>query len=734
MDKDTDLIVADADPEGPDETDTEGAKTRKKLEAVHADALMEFNEIQGVMAEERRKNREDREFAFLAGAQWTGDLEQKSKNKPRLEINKTAEAINQIVTDYLNNRIDVSFISKDGAVNKDLADVCAALYRADEQDSNAAKAYANAFREMVAGGMGAWRLKTRYEDPESDDEDRPQRIGVEAIYEADRFVFFDLGARECDKSDARSCFVITPLTHREYARRYPDDDPSSWPDVDYDGECFFEWATPDDVFIAELFRVEYQDDTRCYYAMDDREEWHYGSRLEDNPDIASDLLAKGYQKIREEKVKRRRIHKYLMNGARVLKDYGYIAGTQIPVIPIHAHHMFINGVERCQGHVRKAKDAQRVKNMLVSQLADISAGSSVKKPIVTPGQMEGHDDTWARENVDNLTHVLLNPIQNAEGQMEALPPLGWTEPGVVPPAVGALHQLIDIDLKELGGNVDEGQKVVSHVSGSSIKAIHARVDKKSYLYISDMADGMRRNGQVWLGFAPDIYDQPGRKLKGVGPRNELRQVELQRPTVADTGRLEITNDLRRIKLDVAVEVGPSSESRQEAAMQFGTDMLGVTQDPKTQSVVTLYIMMNMKGEGSAAMREYARRTLVTEHSVLEFATPEEKQALEEAAKNQQPQPIEQLALAQAKEALAKAEKVMADIQLTLAKVEETRVNTAATAASVDLERGKAELDAMKTLADASLARDSAQVDAAKSLQDMAIAAMPPSTPGSNGSS
>src|SRR5688572_30907588 len=67
-------LSAGMDPDTPEDDNTEGVKTRKKLEAVHADALMEFNEIQGVLGEERRKNREDREFAFLAGAQRTGEI------------------------------------------------------------------------------------------------------------------------------------------------------------------------------------------------------------------------------------------------------------------------------------------------------------------------------------------------------------------------------------------------------------------------------------------------------------------------------------------------------------------------------------------------------------------------------------------------------------------------------------------------------------------------------------
>jgi hypothetical protein len=96
-----------------------------------------------------------------------------------------------------------------------------------KQDSCADEAYDNAFEEAVGGGFGAWRLRNEYED-EYDDEDDRQRIRIEPIYDADSTVFFDLNAKRQDKSDARSCYVLTAMTREAYQDQY-DDDPASWP-------------------------------------------------------------------------------------------------------------------------------------------------------------------------------------------------------------------------------------------------------------------------------------------------------------------------------------------------------------------------------------------------------------------------------------------------------------------------------------------------------------------------
>ena len=41
-----------------------------------------------------------------------------------------------------------------------------------------------------------------------DDEDDRQRIRFEPIYDADSSIYFSLGAKRQDKSDAKSCYVL----------------------------------------------------------------------------------------------------------------------------------------------------------------------------------------------------------------------------------------------------------------------------------------------------------------------------------------------------------------------------------------------------------------------------------------------------------------------------------------------------------------------------------------------
>src|SRR6056297_1492918 len=118
---------------------------KERLSMVHQEALLDFDNIQGSMREERLQCLEDRRFYSIAGAQWEGNLSEQFNNKPRFEVNKIHLSVMRIINEYRNNRITVDFVSKDGDEDDKLADTCDSLFRADEEDSAADEAYDNAF-------------------------------------------------------------------------------------------------------------------------------------------------------------------------------------------------------------------------------------------------------------------------------------------------------------------------------------------------------------------------------------------------------------------------------------------------------------------------------------------------------------------------------------------------------------------------------------------------------------
>jgi len=63
-------------------------------------------------------------------------------------------AVLRIINEYRNNRITVNFSSKEGEEYDKLADTCAGLYRADEQDQAPRKPTTTPLKRLLWVGLG----------------------------------------------------------------------------------------------------------------------------------------------------------------------------------------------------------------------------------------------------------------------------------------------------------------------------------------------------------------------------------------------------------------------------------------------------------------------------------------------------------------------------------------------------------------------------------------------------
>ena len=651
----------------------------QRLANLHSEALRQFNDIQTALRDERLQCLQDRRFYSICGAQWEGPLWDQYENKPKFEVNKIMLAVIRIVNEYRNNRITVDYVSKDGTENEKMAEVCDGLYRADEQASVADEAYDNAFEEAVGGGIGAWRLRTVYEDEENDEDDR-QRIRFEPIFDADSSVFFDLNAKRQDKSDAKYCFVVTSMTRESYKETY-NDDPTDWPKVIHQYE--FDWSTPDVVFVAEYYKMEEKTETiRIFKAIDGTEERYTTTDFRNDETLEETLLAIGHTEIRQKRVKRMRVRKYIMSGGKVLEDAGYIAGKCIPIVVVYGKRWFVDNIERCMGAVRLAKDAQRLKNMQLSKLGEISALSSVEKPILVPEQVAGHQVMWAEDNLRDYPYLLVNPITSADGGTTISGPVAYTKSPQIPPAMAALLQITETDMQDILGNQQGADKMVSGISGKAVEMIQTRVDMQTFIYMSNFAKGMKRCGEIWLSMAKDIYTEDSRKMKTISPTGDAGVVELMQPMIdQETGEIKMANDLSSAAFDVVAEVGPSSSSKRAATVRALTGMLQITSDPETAQVLTAMAMMNMEGEGIGDANAYFRKKLLR-MGVMK-PTDDEMQELMAELQGTPQDPNAIYLQAAAEEATAKAAKARADTVETVASAELKRAQTLETLGKVD---------------------------------------------------
>ncbi len=649
------------------------SENKRDLQSIHRQAVRDFENIQLAVRDERQQCLDDRRFYSIAGAQWEDGLGKQFENKPRFEVNKIHLSVIRIINEYRNNRISVDFTDKDGKEEDQLAETCNGLYRADEENSCAQEAYDNGFEEAVGGGFGAWRLGTEYVD-EEDPEDERQRIVFEPIYDADSCVFFDLDSKKQDKSDAKYAYVLTSMTPEAFREEY-DECPTSWShDIDTKE---FDWHTANTVYVAEYYKVEFaRVNIHVWETLSGEEIRMDDDELEDRYDR---LVATGARELRVKRTRARKIHKYIMSGGGILEDCGYIAGKNIPVIPVYGKRWFVDNIERCMGHVRLSKDTQRLKNMQTSKLGELSSLSAVEKPILAPEQVSGFEEEWASDNIENYPYLRLNPLTDAEGN--PMPQqLNYTRAPMIPPAMAALLAIVETDMKDLLGNQQEGEQMVSNISTDTAHLVQDRLDMQTYIYMSNMAKAVKRTGEVWLSMAKEVLVEEGRVLKSIGQQKEISSVEIHRPSKNADGKVVYENDLTKAKFDVVVEVGPASSTKRAATVKALSSMIQITTDPETRQVLSAMALMNMDGEGVGDLRKYFRDKLI-KMKVIQ-PNPEEAEKLKAEAASAKPTPQDEYLRAEADKAKAESVESQADTILKQAKADDTRANTAATLAGM----------------------------------------------------
>lgn len=663
-------------------------RTKEEINAEVVDeSTKHFNMAYSSQQEIRLKCLQDRRFVFVDGAQWEDALRLQFDNKPRFEVNKLHMACVRIFNEYRANRISVQFSPSDDDADQQTAEMLEGAYRADEQQSGGQEAYDNAFEEGVAGGMGAWRLRNVYTD-EMDEDDDTQKIVFEPIYDADSSVFWDLAGKSYSKSEARRCWVITSMSRDEYAEQYGESAPAdpfaspgqgkanTFRKVQHMTE--FDWYTPDVIYIAEYYKVEEVKRKIHVFRLLNQNKKDVKIDDEDLDDeTRQDMEAQGYSHVRTRTVKRRRVHKWVHDGARVLEDCGYIAGPNIPVVPFYGKRAYIDNQERIMSHIRLGKDAQRLFNMQISLLAIITALSPRRKPIFTPEQISGHGVTWANDNINDNPYLLINPIANPDGSATPSGPVGYSEPPNVPEPLAALIQITDASIKELTGNQEAGEQVSANISDALMERVQSKVDMMAYIYMDNMAKSMQRSGEIWLGMFREIADEEGRKVTTIGKDGKRGKAVLRQPKMVD-GVGQVINDPSKGKFEVTVDVGPAFKSRRDATVRKLIEMLKLVQDPQLGQILVSLILTNMEGEGLDDLQEFLRMQLVR-LKVIKPNDQEAKQLDQEQQQqaNQPPDPQSQYFMAAAQRESAAAGKAQADTVKTFADAANSRADAIA---------------------------------------------------------
>lgn len=645
-------------------------KDSARLDELHKRALRRFDAAVIPQIPLREEALAARRFVEIPGAQWEGPWGEQFEKSIRVEIPKIGRAIRKIETDYRENRIVPDFKPDGGDSNQDTAKTIAGMHRADSYKFKAQQARDNAFQEAIRGGMGAYRLTNVREDEYDRDNDK-QRINPGClITDADQHVFFDPQAKSYGKHEAKYAFVLLPYTPEAYTEEWGDEVPTSWPENLT--RPAYDWYRPEVIMACEYYEVEDRQETLYVltHPLIGEEERLWKSEIEEEA-LADKKLA-GWT-VAIQRRKRRRVHKYILSGAKVLEDCGVIAGCRIPIVPVYGQRTFIDGIERFKGHVQDRMDAQRLYNSNVSRLAETNARSPQEMPIFAAEQMPPNlAELWARAHIDRLPYLLVNPLTNMNGDIISAGPIGKVEPPQMAPVTAALLQISNNDLTE--EDQDGADEVKANTSAEAMDIAAARVDAKSGIYLDNMRQSVECEGEIYVGMLSDVYVEEGREVETMSEDGDDGTEKLMEMYTDHRGAPNVRNDFSRGKYKAIVSVTEATATRRDKTVRSALNMAEIAlsaQDMEFGQACIITAVMNADGEGIEDLQSYARKRGLQ----IGLIEPNEEEAAQMKEQAQQPDPATILAEQQGKALMAQAEKDLADADKKRAEIPLTKAKT-----------------------------------------------------------
>jgi len=594
-------------------------------------------------------------------SQWADDISSDVLTEFRGTFDLIKSKRNRILGELWSNPVDVTFKPKDGA-RDDAAETLTGMYRTDMLRSE--EAVETALQDQVDCGFGAFRYVTEYES-KFDDLSNLQRINAEPINEANNVVYWDSNAKKKDKSDARWCAIVTTYTEKGWERfcdengiDYEDNKrPATFKDRNQTSAWFWR-AKSDEIKVAEFYSKEkkrskvviYEDPLGQVKAL-------YQKEVQE---VIDDMEAAGFVKIGEKMKDRWVVTKQIVTGDDILKEQK-VPGEHIPVIPLYGDWSRVEGREIWRGIYHDAQDPQRLHNFTMSYMADIVAKGPRQKPIFYPGQVQGQEVYWHRSGADdNLPYKVINEVSPITGAPYPAGPIGYLEPPQMPQAGAALLELTRRSIDDVtGGTLSQEAMLEGQVTEGQIQTAQSAQNMETFLYQNSFALAMKQAGRVYASMAAELYDVP-REATVTQPDGTESTVEIMEAVFdEETGEEVVLNDITQGAFEVYADTGPSFQSQKEEARAEMRELYTALQGtPEGQMVLLTYFTL-MDGPKTDHLKDYARKQLVLQ-GIMEPATDEEKQMLQQAQQQQEGQQDPNMMLAMAEQMKAQAD--MAGVQ------------------------------------------------------------------------
>jgi hypothetical protein len=557
--------MADYDTTEPGKDEDDKSTPKSDWEAVHEDALKEYERDY----ERERANIDEayEDLRFRRGKltdQWDALALEARKGRPCHVVNKLPQFIRQVTGDMRQSRPGIRVVPVDSGADVKTAEVRAGMIRYVENRSKAKHVYTTGADSQVTCGIGHWAVTTEYAHAGTFNQEI-RIIGIEDGVS----VIWDADAMLPTKSDANHCFVPNDITRAKFEKQ--------WPDAKADGfdtgiyglgasGCFDTWHSDDFIRVVQYWKKKPIKRTLALMpdgSIEDLTEQVKGFKPQE-VQAGLDWMAR-QNGARIEQRDSYRICRYLITMSEVLEESDW-PGMHIPVIPVIGEEVRIGRDVYRHGIVRYARDLQRMENYYASAETEVIALQPKAPWLGTKKQFQDHYDLWETANTEAHPFLEYTPDPQAGGPPQRV------QPPVASQAIIEGKQRNSEDMKAVIGIYDASLGAKSNeTSGIAIARRDAQGDTGTYVYHDNFALAIERTAEIVNELFPKIYDTM-RTVQILGDDGKPDMVEINKPQMVN-GVKQVLNDMTSGSYDVVMESGPNYATKREQSQDGMTEFI-----------------------------------------------------------------------------------------------------------------------------------------------------------------
>ena len=623
-------------------------------------------------------------FLHKKDGQWEQSIiNQRGSLRPRYTFDMCNPIVDQVSGPLQRSDFAIKVRPAGGDASKDVAKTYAGLVRNTENLSKAKTLIYNpAIKQVVATGLAGWKIKQKFADPKSFDQD----LILEPITNVIETVWVDEHSLLQDNSDAKMGWELIPMSTADYESKWPEGTRQS---VGTDQTTTVYTDKPDFVTVARFYYLKPKKTTLVQMSngrVYDKDSDEYGK-------IKDELKDLGITEDGERETEIMTCFQRIYDGSDWLTEEEETVFDGIPLILVYGNFAVIENKKVYSGEVQHNMDAQRVYNYAETKKVEETALSPKSKIMATQKQFAAHKTKWETLNTNNEA-VLPYDVDDQNPS----PPFR-IEGGLVNPGLESVSANMRANIQQSSGMF--GANMGDNPFQQSGKALEIQVDQGNEGkedYFNALVIAYERTAQLLINAYPRLIDTK-RQVRLLNQDGTFDMVTLH-DMIRDeeTQQMVEINDLSQGIYDVTYDVGPGYKNQQQetidAFLRMGEADPTFIQQGKD-------IMVNqLNAPGMSDMHERVREGMVQQGGIPESQlTDDEKAQLQEQAQNAQnqgPSPEEMIGQAEMIKAQTDQQTAQFDQQVKGIELQQAQQKLDQDAAKIQQTAQSAQIDAMFT--------------------------------------